>query len=194
MWQLVAAQRIVQMTEAATNLETRTGRVLTVFLATVSILGLIDLLTDTPGDRRGLHLTVEVALIAVSLGATLFLARGWSDSERSLTEARSSSDRLRLERDAWRSRAETTLRGLGEAIDEQLSSWGLTPTERETAVFLLKGYSHKEIARLTKRSERTVRQHSVAVYRKSGLAGRSELAAFFLEDLLPPAGEESGGK
>ncbi|MEZ4648192.1 MAG: LuxR C-terminal-related transcriptional regulator [Candidatus Eisenbacteria bacterium] len=179
------------MTEVPTNLEKRTGRVLTVFLATVSILGLIDLLTDNPGDRRGLHLAVEVALIAVSLGATVFLARGWSDTERSLSEARTSSDRLRLERDAWRSRAETTLRGLGEAIDEQLSSWGLTPTERETAVFLLKGYSHKEIARLTKRSERTVRQHSVAIYRKSGLAGRSELAAFFLEDLLPPAGEES---
>ena len=27
----------------------------------------------------------------------------------------------------------------------------------------------------------SVRQHAVAVYRKSGCAGRSELAAFFLE-------------
>jgi hypothetical protein len=32
----------------------------------------------------------------------------------------------------------------------------------------------------------TVRQHAVAVYRKSGLAGRAELSAFFLEDLLLP--------
>ena len=36
------------------------------------------------------------------------------------------------------------------------------------------------------RSERTVRQHAVSVYRKSGLAGRAELSAFFLEDLLLP--------
>ena len=147
--------------------------------------------TDSPGSRRSLHLIVEVALITMSSGAAIFLARGWSDSERSLHEARSSSDRLRQERDAWRARAETTLRGLGEAIDEQLSSWDLTPTERGTAMFLLKGYSHKEIAQLTKRSERTVRQHSVAIYRKSGLSGRSELAAFFLEDLLPPPGASS---
>jgi hypothetical protein len=29
-----------------------------------------------------------------------------------------------------------------------------------------------------------VRQQSLAVYRKAGLAGRAELSAFFLEDLL----------
>jgi DNA-binding NarL/FixJ family response regulator len=56
----------------------------------------------------------------------------------------------------------------------------------------LKGFSHKEIGNLTGRSERTVRQHSIAVYRKSGLSGRAELSAFFLEDLLLPTAP--GGK
>jgi DNA-binding NarL/FixJ family response regulator len=55
-----------------------------------------------------------------------------------------------------------------------------------SSLFLLKGYGHKEIATLLGRSERTVRQHAVAVYRKSKLSGRAELAAFFLEDLLLP--------
>jgi hypothetical protein len=31
-----------------------------------------------------------------------------------------------------------------------------------------------------------VRQQALAVYRKSGLNGRNDLAAFFLEDLLLP--------
>lgn len=66
--------------------------------------------------------------------------------------------------------------------------WGWYAAERETALMLLKGHSHKRIGRLTGRSERTVRQHAVAVYRKSGCAGRSELAAFFLEGLLLPEG------
>ncbi len=57
-------------------------------------------------------------------------------------------------------------------------------------MFLLKGYSHKETASLTGRGERTVRQHAVSVYRKSGLSGRAELAAFFFEDMLLPS---SGG-
>jgi hypothetical protein len=34
-----------------------------------------------------------------------------------------------------------------------------------------------------------VRQHAVSVYRKSGLAGRAELAAFFFEDMLLPSSE-----
>ena len=52
---------------------------------------------------------------------------------------------------------------------------------------LLKGHGHKEIAALTGRSERTVRQHAGVVYEKAGLAGRAELAAFFLNDVvLPP--------
>ena len=34
-----------------------------------------------------------------------------------------------------------------------------------------------------RRSERTVRQHAVAAYDKAGVAGRAELAAFFLTDL-----------
>jgi DNA-binding NarL/FixJ family response regulator len=57
------------------------------------------------------------------------------------------------------------------------------------ALQLLKGQSHKEIAAATGRSERTVRQHAVAAYHKAGVAGRAELAGFFLGDLsLPPAG------
>jgi len=50
-------------------------------------------------------------------------------------------------------------------------------------VQLLKGQGHKQIAAATGRSERTVRQHAVAVYQKSGLGGRAELAAFFLDSL-----------
>jgi len=51
---------------------------------------------------------------------------------------------------------------------------------------MLQGHGHKEIAYRTSRSERTVRQHAVAVYAKSRLQGRAELAAFFLGDLITP--------
>jgi DNA-binding NarL/FixJ family response regulator len=53
---------------------------------------------------------------------------------------------------------------------------------------LLRGLSHKEIALERDTSERSVRQQARAVYQKAGLAGRSALAAFFLDDVLlvPP--------
>jgi DNA-binding NarL/FixJ family response regulator len=89
-------------------------------------------------------------------------------------------------REVGRERSRTAMEGLARAIDERFDAWGLTPTEREIALLLLKGKSHKEIAYATGRSERTVRQHAVSVYEKSGLAGRAELSAFFLEDLMLP--------
>ena len=58
---------------------------------------------------------------------------------------------------------------------------------------MLKGLSFKEIAPVRGTSERTVRQQALAVYAKAGLAGRAELAAFFLEDLLVPATTDQAG-
>jgi DNA-binding NarL/FixJ family response regulator len=98
----------------------------------------------------------------------------------------------KADRDAWRASAGHALAGLGKAIDQRFDGWNLTPAEREIALLLLKGQSHKQVAFATGRSERTVRQHAVAVYQKSGLGGRAELAAFFLEDLmLPNAGADA---
>ncbi|HVP62222.1 MAG TPA: LuxR C-terminal-related transcriptional regulator [Myxococcaceae bacterium] len=66
----------------------------------------------------------------------------------------------------------------------------VTEAEREVALLLLKGLSLREIAGLRETSERTVRHQSLAVYRKAGLAGRAELSAYFLEDLLGPRQRE----
>ena len=41
--------------------------------------------------------------------------------------------------------------------------------------------------------EKTVRAQSASIYAKAGLAGRSELAAFFLEDLLVPRADLDPG-
>lgn len=86
----------------------------------------------------------------------------------------------------WRSEARTYLDGLGQAIEGQFSRWNLTEAEREVALLILKGLSHKEIATVRAVSERTVREQARSVYSKSGLTGRASLSAFFLEDLLAP--------
>jgi DNA-binding NarL/FixJ family response regulator len=51
---------------------------------------------------------------------------------------------------------------------------------------LLKGLTFKDIAEVRSKSERTVRQQAGAIYAKSSLSNRSDLAAFFLEDLMAP--------
>ena len=93
---------------------------------------------------------------------------------------------LREEAERWRAESRRHVDGLAKAIDQQLSRWHLSAAEKEVAFLLLKGYGLKEIARARNTSEKTARAQSAAIYAKAGLSGRSELAAFFLEDLLVP--------
>ena len=166
----------------------RTLRVILVIVLAATIVGGgVDLAFDAPPSWKSPHVFFEVSLILGAVATFIWLWLGWWRAQRTLALAqRALADRA-AERDAWRSSAEGVLAGLGRAIDDQLASWGLTPVEREVALLLLKGRSHKQIAYATGRSERTVRQHAVAIYQKSGLAGRAELAAFFLEGLPEPA-------
>lgn len=95
----------------------------------------------------------------------------------------------RVEGAQWRSEMTELLRGLGAAIDAQFDRWQLTDAEREVAMLMLKGLSHREIGAVRDTSERTVRQQAQAIYRKANLSGRTALSAFFLEDLLLPASQ-----
>lgn len=164
--------------------------VVAAILVLVATGGAIDLALDRPASWLSVHVFFEVGMMTVSLAFAGWLWRGWRRTTRTLQSARRAfAERhatLQAERDQWRTSAQAALAGLGEAIDRQFDAWKLTGAEREVALLLLKGYGHKQIAGATQRSERTVRQHAVAVYQKSGLAGRAELAAFFLEDLLLP--------
>lgn len=170
---------------AAGDLQLRA--ILTLLLGGIALGGAIDLWMDWPSSPGVFHVAFEVAVLLLSLGGVAYLWGSWMQARGSLERSREASARLTEERDAWRQRAEKLLRGLGEEIDAQLRRWNLTGAEREIALLLLKGYGHKEIAALLDRSDRTIRQHAVSVYRKSDLSGRAELAAFFLEDLLLPA-------
>lgn len=152
-----------------------------------------DLVLDRPERWLSLHVFFEALLALLSLGLAVTLYRGWRGASREVVELQHTLDARQAERDRWRESAQRLLEGLGEAIDAQFGAWELTPAEREVALLLLKGYSHKRIARLTDRSERTVRQHAVEVYRKSGLGGRAELAGFFLEDIPAPRHEGHEG-
>ncbi len=156
------------------------------FLAMV-VGGVTNLVLDAPATWWSAHVLFEVTTIIFSLGLAIYLLRGWRRTTRALARTRVELAERREERDAWRRSARAALDGLAEAMDGQFRRWGLTPAEREVALLLIKGYSHKKIASLTERSERTARQHAGAIYRKAGLSGRAELAAFFLEDLMLPA-------
>lgn len=96
--------------------------------------------------------------------------------------------------DAWRAQRRAEIAALGQAIEDQFRQWRLTGAEIDVAGLMLKGMSLKEIAIARDTSEATIRQQAQAIYRKSGLSGRAELAAYFLESLFATAEDAGHGK
>ncbi len=86
--------------------------------------------------------------------------------------------------------AEARLRAASGAfvdhLEVQFGEWGLTPAERDVAMFALKGLSTSEIAGLRDTSEGTVKAQTNAIYRKAGVSSRAQLVSLFIEDLIDP--------
>ncbi|MEN9309207.1 MAG: hypothetical protein RL173_3139 [Fibrobacterota bacterium] len=162
-----------------------------IFIAAIllSIIGFVtmDLLLDLRQGVRFWHAAVEGSAAVAAFIGLLLLLRGTFSLKQSLAQERLHSSLLQQEAVAWRAQSNQYLAGLSQTIDAQLSSWKLTTAEKEVAFLLLKGMSLKEIAEIRQTAEKTARAHSMAIYAKAGLSGRSELSAFFLEDLLPPS-------
>lgn len=117
--------------------------------------------------------TRELLEIGAALGLVLGLLLGAMLLLRARAEARVARESLRRAQGAFR-----------DLIDERFTDWGLTPAERDVALFAVKGLSTAEIARMRNTSEGTVKAQTAAVYRKAGVSGRAQLVALFIEDLI----------
>ncbi len=71
-----------------------------------------------------------------------------------------------------------------ELLEDRFSQWGLTPAERDVALFAIKGMSTQDIAALRDTSEGTVKAQTNAIYRKAGVSGRPQLLSLFIDDLM----------
>jgi DNA-binding CsgD family transcriptional regulator len=159
-------------------------------LITCALIG-VDIFNDIRDGVAPWHVVIEAGAGVVSLIGLFVLLRGTITLRRRLDAEIAGSAALRETAAHWRAESRRHVDGLARAIDQQLMTWRLTDAEKDVAFLLLKGYGLKEIARLRQTTEKTARAQSTAIYAKAGLAGRSELAAFFLEDLLVPADRDA---
>ncbi|MBL7685342.1 MAG: helix-turn-helix transcriptional regulator [Deltaproteobacteria bacterium] len=164
---------------------------LIVFFTLISILTGLDVWIDFQKGGTSLHLYSEILVVFLAMLGALFLIRQSYLLKKETQQLQSHLQLSRKEAIQWKQEAQGFLKGLGEALDQQFLRWGFTPAEKEIALLLLKGLSHKEIATIRQTSEKTVRQQSGEIYRKSKVTGRTEFSAFFLEDLLLPYSEKT---
>lgn len=77
-----------------------------------------------------------------------------------------------------------------DVLDEYFTTWGLTPAERDVALFSLKGMSTSEMANLRDVSEGTIKAQTNAIYRKADVSGRTQLLSLFIDELISRADHE----
>lgn len=143
----------------------------TIVLVAATLFFAFDIIADLISkDESWLHLFVE-SIVFLAISTVLFRElRRLRQLKAELSEERIRTARLSGE--------------LLAVMRDQFAQWGLSPSESEIALLLIKGLSMKEIAEARQVKEKTIRQQATSVYAKSGYAGRHELAAHFIEDLM----------
>lgn len=163
----------------------------------ISILAGIDIIADIHEGTDLAHIFIEVFVfviaIAATMGISLHLLKEVKAKHDLLVRVEGEVEHHRQQAEQWQNETRLLLQGLSVYINKQFERWQLTPAEKEVALFLLKGLSHKEIAAMRNVSEVTARQQARMVYQKAGVSGRNELAAFFLEELALPADQGNTG-
>lgn len=171
-------------------LEDRT-RLLAIGLAVFALLLTLEWVTEDEDIDLADFLVDAIALallVATSVAAAL-VAVDVREKHNDRLALEHDLERAKSEGAQWRKRAEDQLDQYRRAIGEQFDEWDVTAAERDVGQLILRGLSHKEIARLRRTSEATVRQQAQSLYRKAHLPNKSAFAAYFLDDVLyqPPA-------
>lgn len=115
----------------------------------------------------------EFLEIGAAIGLILGVVVGALMLRRALRERNLAEERLRRASGAFM-----------VLLQERFSEWGLTPSEKDVALFAIKGMSTAEIAALRATSEGTVKAQTNAIYRKAGVSGRPQLLSLFIDDLM----------
>ena len=128
----------------------------------------------------------ELLELGAALGLVLGMAMGAIALYRAHRRSMQAEARLRAASGAFM-----------DLLEDHFADWGLTPAERDVALFAIKGLSLQDIARLRDTSEGTVKAQTNAIYRKAGVSGRPQLLSLFIDDLMgaalpPPRGPVGG--
>ena len=71
-----------------------------------------------------------------------------------------------------------------DLVSTRFDEWGLTPAQRDVALFLIKGLSTVEMAELRGTSDGTIKAQTNAIYRKADVSSRAQLVSLLIDDLM----------
>jgi DNA-binding NarL/FixJ family response regulator len=155
-----------------------------VVLLLFSVFFMTDIIHDLHQGVAFSHVFHEFILFLIALSALIWQIRLLILKNRHISELHGELLETKNSYREWKEKTQSKAKELRDLIDQQFGLWQLSQSEKDVAILLIKGLSMKEIADIRQTQEKTVRTQATTIYKKSGLSGRQELSAFFLEDIL----------
>lgn len=121
-----------------------------------AVLGLVfvlvggDIVYDIRVGGSGLHLGLEVVMAMGSMLGLFILLKSSFATKTVLRQVQQDLEKSRVEARKWKDESQKYIDGLSQAIDAQFARWGLSVSEKEVALLLLKGLSLKKLQRFDK--------------------------------------------
>lgn len=155
------------------------GRILILMAISIQIIVTAFIILDFVSSVFGLRAAPtswefrELLEIAAPVGLLIGTTIGIAAVTRILGTVRKTQDDLRVASGEFQKIAE-----------EKFAQWSLTKSEKDVALFILKGLSNQEISVTLNKSEGTVKAQCASVFRKSGVNSRAQLMSIFLDVLV----------
>ena len=160
--------------------------ILTVLVISVFATSAIEIASEFAAGESLVAMWDDMLWVAVSAGCVLYYLYERRISSKEISELREKLTNARGKLVKIDNHSEEIANQYRAVMQKQFDAWSLSSSEQDIVISMLKGLTFREIAGLRETREKTVRQQASAVYRKAGVSSRSELTAWFFEDMLDP--------
>lgn len=159
---------------------------LTVFVISVFATSAIEISSEFAAGESIAAMWDDVLWIVISAGCVLYYLCERRIKSKEINELRVKLNNARGKLAEIDKHSKEIANQYRAVMQKQFEAWSLSASEQDVVIGMLKGLTFREIAGLRETREKTVRQQASAVYRKAGVSSRSELTAWFFEDMLDP--------
>ena len=160
--------------------------ILIAMLSIVIVINTLDFMKDITQGDEWLHIALEILTVFLSIWGIIMLVKTINQRSNEISSLHQQVSKSESDLDLSRSKLKAIGLEYSKYMHDQFKAWGLTPSEKEVAIIILKGLSFKEMADIRDTKEKTIRQQASTIYKKSKVSGRHEFSAWFFEDLLNP--------
>ena len=154
------------------------------FLVFLTVFTGVDIVSDLNEGLDFNHLLHEVIIFISALIIVSYKVYVSIKKDKVIDTLSKNASAVSIEVNYYKQQVQKYRDGVGDILSKQFKIWGLSESESDIALLLVKGSSMKEIAGIRGTGEATVRQQATSVYKKSGLENRNQLVSYFLEDLF----------